>query len=181
MSKTRKKGTSRNSFGMRTDATSSISVIRWGMRRRVSTFRIWIRQNARLDTVFLGRRSHDRLSAAATLLLAMNKVSPRRFGVYRVNLKKGEVVLDTQAPDDLAWMEWLVSPDLVVRGFTANLPDGGGALRMRDNAQSPWRELRQWRPADYIAAMFVGEEKYRLPGRESGASDSRRRSTAQSG
>jgi hypothetical protein len=86
----------------------------------------------------------------------MNKVSPCRLDVYRLNLKNGEVVLDTEAPDDLA------CPDLVVRGYTAELQDGGGAPRVRDNAQLPWRKLMRWGPADYVAAMFFGEAKSRL-------------------
>ena len=83
-----------------------------------------------------------------TALIQLNKRDANVFDVYRVNLKTGELTLDTQNPGDVA--NWQPDHDLVVRAAQVNTPDGGTIVRVRDNASSPWRELIKWGPEETL-------------------------------
>ena len=78
------------------------------------------------------------------LLIQLNKRDPRLFDVYRVDLKTGEVTLDTENPGDVAG--WDSDNDLQVRGAEATTPDGGSIIRVRDTVKSPWRDLHKMGP-----------------------------------
>lgn len=81
-----------------------------------------------------------------TVLIQLNKRDPKVFDVYRVNLKTGELTLDTENPGDVAG--WQADHDLAVRAAQVTTPDGGTVIRVRDNAKSPWRELMKWGPEE---------------------------------
>ena len=81
-----------------------------------------------------------------TVLIQLNKRDASVFNVYRVNLKSGELTLDTQNPGDVSG--WQADHDLVVRAAQATTPDGGTIVRVRNNASSPWRELIKWGPEE---------------------------------
>ena len=83
-----------------------------------------------------------------TVLIQLNKRDPKVFDVYRVNLKTGEVALDTENPGDVAG--WLADHELVVRAAQVTTPDGGTVIRVRDTAKSPWRELMTWGPEETL-------------------------------
>ena len=83
-----------------------------------------------------------------TLLIQSNKRDPKVFDVYRVNLKTGELTLDTQNPGDVAG--WQPDHNLEVRGAQVTTDDGGTVIRVRDDAKSPWRELIKWGPEETL-------------------------------
>lgn len=77
-----------------------------------------------------------------TLLIQSNKRDSKVFDVYRVNLKTGELALDTQNPGDV--QGWQADNDLQVRAAQITTDDGGTLIRVRDDVKSPWRELMKW-------------------------------------
>ena len=87
-----------------------------------------------------------------TLLIQLNKRDPKVFDVYRVNLKSGEMTLDTQNPGDVAG--WQADHDLQVRGAQVSTDDGGTIIRVRDDAKSPWRELIKWGPEETLGNVY---------------------------
>lgn len=82
------------------------------------------------------------------LLVQMNKRDPKLFDIHRVDLKTGEVTLDTENPGDVAGFE--ADHDLQVRAAQVTTPDGGTVIRVRDDAKSPWRELMKWGPEETL-------------------------------
>jgi dipeptidyl aminopeptidase/acylaminoacyl peptidase len=99
-------------------------------------------EKARSDIVSLEPNYPD------TLLIQSNKRDPKVFDVYRVNLKSGEMTLDTQNPGDV--QAWQPDHDLVVRAAQVTTADGGTLVRVRDNAKSPWRDLIEWGPEETL-------------------------------
>jgi dipeptidyl aminopeptidase/acylaminoacyl peptidase len=80
------------------------------------------------------------------LLVSLNKRDPRLFDVYRVELKNGEVVLDTKNPGDV--LGWDADPDYRVRVAQAATPDGGMEIRWRPDDKSEWQTAVKWGPED---------------------------------
>jgi dipeptidyl aminopeptidase/acylaminoacyl peptidase len=78
------------------------------------------------------------------ILVQMNQRNPEVFDVHRINLKTGKILLDTQNPGDV--QSWQADNDLQVRAAQVQTPDGGTIVRVRDNANAPWRELIKWGP-----------------------------------
>ena len=70
-----------------------------------------------------------------TALIQLNKRDAKVFDVYRVNLKSGELALDTENPGDVA--SWQADHNLQVRGAQITTEDGGTIIRVRDDAKSP--------------------------------------------
>ena len=99
-------------------------------------------ENSRADIVALEPSRPD------TLLIQSNKRDPKVFDVYRVNLKTGELTLDTQNPGDVAG--WQPDHDLQVRAAQITTDDGGTIIRVRDDYKSPWRELTKWGPDETL-------------------------------
>jgi dipeptidyl aminopeptidase/acylaminoacyl peptidase len=83
-----------------------------------------------------------------TLLIQLNKRDPKLFDIYRVNLKSGEMTLDTENPGDV--LGWQPDHNLQVRAAQVTTPDGGTLIRVRDDAKSAWRELIKWGPEETL-------------------------------
>jgi dipeptidyl aminopeptidase/acylaminoacyl peptidase len=83
-----------------------------------------------------------------TVLIQLNKRDPKLFDIYRLNLKTGEMTLDTENPGDV--LGWQADHELLVRGAQVTTPDGGTLIRVRDDAKSPWRELIKWGPDETL-------------------------------
>jgi len=66
--------------------------------------------------------------------------------VYRFHFATGEMELDTENPGDVGG--WTADNDLEVRAAEAMLPGGWQEIRIRHNAQSPWRPFQRWGPED---------------------------------
>jgi len=87
------------------------------------------------------------------ILLCLNLSDRRCFDVYRFNLDTGAVVLDTENPGDV--VEWLADHDFRVRAARAIIADGSAVLRVRDNNDSPWRQLVVWQPEDNLCSAIA--------------------------
>lgn len=83
-----------------------------------------------------------------TALIQLNKRDPKVFDVYRLNLKTGDLTLDTENPGDVTG--WQPDHELAVRAAQVTTPDGGTVIRVRDNAKSQWRELMKWGPEETL-------------------------------
>jgi len=103
-------------------------------------------EKARADIVALEPEHPD------TLLIQLNKRDPKVFDIYRVNLKSGEMTLDTENPGDVAG--WQPDHDLQVRAAQVTTDDGGTIIRVRDDAKSPWRELVKWGADETLGNVY---------------------------
>lgn len=83
-----------------------------------------------------------------TILIQSNKRDPKLFDVYRVDLKSGDMTLDTQNPGDV--QGWQADHNLEVRGAQITTDDGGTIIRVRDDVKSPWRDLIKWGPEETL-------------------------------
>ena len=83
-----------------------------------------------------------------SVLIQLNKRDPKVFDIYRVNLKTGELTLDTENPGDVTG--WQPDHDLQIRAAQVTTDDGGTVIRVRDGAKSPWRELMKWGPEETL-------------------------------
>lgn len=85
------------------------------------------------------------------ILIGLNARDRRSFDAYRINLRSGAAVLDTQNPGDV--LSWATDGDFVVRAATAfDAQTGATILRIRASAEHPWRDLVTWQFHD--ALMF---------------------------
>ncbi len=73
------------------------------------------------------------------MLITLNLKNPTLFDVYRLNLKDGSLVLDTE--NSCSEVEWLADKALQVRASQAFLDDGSAVIRARVDASSPWQEM----------------------------------------
>jgi dipeptidyl aminopeptidase/acylaminoacyl peptidase len=81
-------------------------------------------------------------------LVQLNKRDPKLFDIYRVNLKTGELTLDTENPGNVAG--WQPDHDLQVRAAQVTTPDGGTIIRAREDGKSQWRDLIKWGPEETL-------------------------------
>jgi len=87
-----------------------------------------------------------------TILIQSNKRDPKVFDVYRVDLKSGNMTLDTQNPGDV--QGWQADHNLEVRCAQVTTGDGGTIIRVRDDIKSPWRELIKWGPEETLGGVI---------------------------
>jgi len=80
------------------------------------------------------------------MLVALNRRSPRAKDVYRLNLKTGELALDTENPGDVR--VWATDANLQVRAATAFRPDGSQEIRIRKDRNSAWSVFQTLGPEE---------------------------------
>ena len=80
------------------------------------------------------------------ILVALNLRDPTLFDVHRIALDSGAITLDTTNPGDVTG--WVADHNLQVRSAQAYTPDGGIIIRVRDDVQTPWRDLIAWGPEE---------------------------------
>src|SRR5579884_151926 len=97
-------------------------------------------ENVRAQIVAVDPLRTDRM------LVALNRRDPQLFDVYRLAFASGELELDTENPGDVAG--WTADNALEVRAAQAMLPGGELEIRIRPDANSPWRSFQQWGPED---------------------------------
>jgi dipeptidyl aminopeptidase/acylaminoacyl peptidase len=73
------------------------------------------------------------------ILVGLNLRDKKVFDMYRILLSSGANRLDTQNPGDV--QGWVADAGFVIRGAQAQGPNGETILRVRDDAQAPWRDL----------------------------------------
>jgi dipeptidyl aminopeptidase/acylaminoacyl peptidase len=77
------------------------------------------------------------------ILVGLNLRRPSVADMYRINLRTGAVMLDTENPGDV--LSFTTDPDFSIRAATAfNLKTGETILRVRDSQKEPWRDLVIW-------------------------------------
>jgi dipeptidyl aminopeptidase/acylaminoacyl peptidase len=106
-------------------------------------------------TPFLGVRAEHVLLAPShpnEVLVGLNLRDSRLFDIYRVNLRTGATVLDTQNPGDV--IGWTADANLSVRAATAFTAALETVVRVRDSASSPWRDLLN---LPFTQAPFLGQ------------------------
>jgi dipeptidyl aminopeptidase/acylaminoacyl peptidase len=94
-------------------------------------------------------------------LVEMNVRDRSLFDVYRLSLKTGALVLDTENPGDVSG--WDTDSKLQVRAATVSTGDGGTEIRVRDDAKSAWRSWIKVGPEEILAFVDFtadGREAY---------------------
>lgn len=83
------------------------------------------------------------------VLVGLNRRDPAMFDMFRIDLERGSIQLDTLNPGDV--LSWTADQNLIVRAATAFVPDTGTTvLRVRDRQADPWRDLMSWSFEDSI-------------------------------
>jgi dipeptidyl aminopeptidase/acylaminoacyl peptidase len=83
-----------------------------------------------------------------TILVSANTRDRKVFDVYRVDLKTGGAVLDTQNPGDV--VGWASDDKFQVRGAQVSTKDGGTEIRWRADVKSPWKTLVKVGPEEIL-------------------------------
>lgn len=78
------------------------------------------------------------------LLIALNQRNPSLFDVYRLDLDRGSLTLDTENPGGV--VGWHADFEYRIRAARAMDPKGGSRLLVRDRPGDPWRVVRSWGP-----------------------------------
>lgn len=84
-------------------------------------------------------------------LITFNRRDPALFDVGLVDLRTGDVTVDTENPGDA--LSWLADHDHVVRAALAQDAEGSTIIRVRDGLASPWRDLDCIPAADSIPSL----------------------------
>jgi dipeptidyl aminopeptidase/acylaminoacyl peptidase len=87
-----------------------------------------------------------------TLLVQINQRDESLFDVHQLDLGTGQLTLDTENPGDVA--SWHADNDLKVRAAQVMTEDGSTIIRVRNDVNSPWRELMQWGPDETFGGVF---------------------------
>ncbi len=87
-----------------------------------------------------------------TLLVGSNQRDESLFDIYRLDLRTGALEMDTENPGDVAG--WHADHNLQVRVAQVMTADGSTVIRVRNDANSPWRELMQWGPDETFGGVF---------------------------
>ncbi|KAG6549395.1 hypothetical protein Mapa_009114 [Marchantia paleacea] len=89
----------------------------------------------------------------------MNIRDKSDFDVYKINIKTGDVVLDTQNPGDI--QDWLCDSNFQIRGaLQYHLSDGSATIRVRDSVDSEWRDVLHWSSQEHGSMMgFASDPK----------------------
>lgn len=73
------------------------------------------------------------------LLIYLNQRNPELYDVHRVDLTTGKLTLEVENTERFS--DWRADHEMRVRAALKHTDDGGLALWVRDNADSPWRSL----------------------------------------
>jgi dipeptidyl aminopeptidase/acylaminoacyl peptidase len=87
-----------------------------------------------------------------TLLVQINQRDESLFDVHRLDLNSGKLEMDTENPGDVA--AWNADNDLQVRAGQVMTADGSTIIRVRNDVNSPWRDLMQWGPDETFGGVF---------------------------
>lgn len=85
------------------------------------------------------------------ILVALNLRNRSLFDVYRLNLKNGALDLDTENPGDV--VSWVADSTFRVRAAQIATPAGGTEIRVRADAQSPWKTFLKVGPEEILNAL----------------------------
>lgn len=103
-------------------------------------------KNVRDLTPFRGVKATNLLGSLThptQILVGLNLRDRGVFDMYRVDLETGALTLEAKNPGDV--LSWSTDRNFVIRGATTfDRTSGRTAVRVRDSATAPWRELISW-------------------------------------
>jgi dipeptidyl aminopeptidase/acylaminoacyl peptidase len=103
-------------------------------------------KNVRDLTPFRGVKATNVLTSPRNptqILVGLNLRDRGVFDMYRVDLDTGALTLEAKNPGDI--LSWSTDAQFVIRGATTfDRTSGRTAVRVRDSATAPWRELISW-------------------------------------
>jgi dipeptidyl aminopeptidase/acylaminoacyl peptidase len=85
------------------------------------------------------------------MLVELNHRDKSLFDVYRLNLKTGQIELDTENFGDV--FHWVADHDLKVRVAQSYTSDGSTLIQVRDTVNSPWRDFLTIAPDEMGGAV----------------------------
>jgi dipeptidyl aminopeptidase/acylaminoacyl peptidase len=85
------------------------------------------------------------------VLIALNQRDKRLHDVYRLNVRTGDLALDTKNPGDVVAFE--ADPKFQVRAAQVVTPDGGTEIRIRDDAKSDWKSWMKVGPEEILGFL----------------------------
>lgn len=93
------------------------------------------------------------------MLVALNKRDKKLFDVHMLNLKTGELTMDTENPGDI--VGWTADNAMKVRAATAILPGFVQEVRIRADATSPWKSFQKFGPDENFGGVigFTADNK----------------------
>lgn len=115
--------------------------------------------NIRDLTPWQGVRCHYTIARADfpdEILAVVNVRDRKLMDVWRINLRTGAAALEVENPGDVTG--WLADDNLTVRGASVINPDGGFEIRVRANAESPWRRLITTSPEEEVTALAFSKD-----------------------
>jgi len=86
------------------------------------------------------------------MLIPLNLRDRRFYDVYRINLKTGEIELDTPNPGDVG--VWVPDYQLRIRATQTIASDGSSIIRIRDTVNTPWREVYRLGSQETLSGVF---------------------------
>ena len=84
-------------------------------------------------------------------LVWLNRRDRSLFDVHRLNLRSGELNLDTPNPGDVG--AWVADAQFRVRAAQAVLPDAGNEIRVRADESAPWKTFLKAGPDEILTAL----------------------------
>ncbi|MFI0434462.1 MAG: S9 family peptidase [Parachlamydiaceae bacterium] len=82
------------------------------------------------------------------MLIQMNKRDPTLFDVYRLNLKTGQLEIETENPGNV--IGWIADHHLQVRASQSLAEDGSTVIQVRDKLTTPWRNWMTIPPTEIV-------------------------------
>jgi dipeptidyl aminopeptidase/acylaminoacyl peptidase len=90
------------------------------------------------------------------ILAGINKTDPRKHDVYRIDLRDGNITLDTENPGNV--IGWTTDADLNVRAALAATPDGGHEIWLRASPRDAWKTILEIGPDDQGGPVDFSED-----------------------
>ncbi|HYL57679.1 MAG TPA: alpha/beta fold hydrolase [Candidatus Acidoferrales bacterium] len=90
------------------------------------------------------------------ICISANPRDRRLMDVYRIDIHSGAATLDTLNPGDVGF--WVGDDDFVIRLARVTGPDGAPEIRVRDDAQSPWRTMLTGTAEDVLQPLGFGKD-----------------------
>ncbi len=91
------------------------------------------------------------------ILIELNKDNAARHDAYRLDLRTG--ALELAARNDGQVSEWIVDPEMKIRGAFTARPAGGHDVLIRDSESLPWRKVLSWEIEDSMTGGVIGFSK----------------------
>ncbi|TFE70786.1 peptidase S9 [Candidatus Methylacidiphilum fumarolicum] len=76
------------------------------------------------------------------MLLALNTRNPKYFDVYKLIFATKKLELLEENPGNI--IDWVADHNFEIRATQALMPNGIGAVNVRETVRSPWKPLLQW-------------------------------------